>query len=253
MKIIAPLTCMKCIQENGMQDLSFFHYAEINNDFRYTFTCPRGHKNTFIDPSHRYETLFQIGATAIIDGYYREAISSFTASLERFYEFFINIKLMKDGINQEVIESIWDKVKSQSERQLGAFIFLYTQHFKEKPNLISNRLIELRNNVTHKGKIPTKNEAIEYGQAILDLITIYLKHILPSFEIQIRKLTFNQLKERNIENVHTATIGPNTILSRINSQDNLSLEKELISLQKWEEVLSNLPQNLNSSNKFFKW
>lgn len=252
MKVIAPLTCMKCLQENGMPDLSFFHYAEINNDFRYTFTCPRGHQNTFIDQSHRYETLFQIGATAIIDGYYREAISSFTASLERFYEFFINIKLMKDGINQETISFIWDKVKSQSERQLGAFIFLYAQHFNEKPNLISNRLIELRNNVIHKGKIPTKDEAIEYGQAILDLIDTYLKYILPSFDLQIRELTFSQLRERNVEKAHSTTIGPATILSRINSQNNLSLEKELIKLQKWEEMLFNLPNNLSNSNKFFK-
>ncbi len=239
MKIIAPLTCMKCLQENGVPDLSFSHYAEVNNDFRYTFTCPRGHENTVIDQSHRYEILFQIGATAIIDGYYREAISSFTASLERFYEFFINIKLMKDGINQEIINSIWDKVKSQSERQFGAFIFLYTQHFNEKPNLISNRLIELRNNVTHKGKIPTKSEAIEYGQAILDLITTYLKYILPSLREQVTELTINQLKERNIEKEHITTMAQSTILSCLNSRENLSLEKELIQLQKIKEILFN--------------
>lgn len=55
------------------------------------FECQKGHKNFVILQEERFETLFQIGANAIIDGYYREAVNSFTTSLERFYEFSIKV------------------------------------------------------------------------------------------------------------------------------------------------------------------
>jgi hypothetical protein len=38
--------------------------------------------------------LFDIGANAVVDGYYREAITSFSASLERFYEYFLGALLL---------------------------------------------------------------------------------------------------------------------------------------------------------------
>lgn len=249
MKILAPLTCMQCLQKDGLPNFSSFYHAEINDDFRYKFTCSKGHHNTFIDQSHRYETLFQIGATAIIDGYYRESISSFTASLERFYEFFITIKLMYDGVQYDDFVSAWSKISSQSERQLGAFIFLYIQHFKKTPTLINPKQIELRNNVIHKGKIPTKTDAIKYGQAVLDLISEYLSEINIEFNEQINNLIFIQIKNRNIDKVHSATMATNTILSNVNTTKNsISLEKELVELKKWRDILSNFPEQLNSSN-----
>lgn len=53
--------------------------------------CSHGHKTTTIVQNPKYEILFDIGANAIVDGYYREAVSSFTSSLERFYEYSIKI------------------------------------------------------------------------------------------------------------------------------------------------------------------
>lgn len=76
-----------------------------------------------------------------------------------------------------------EKVSSQSERQLGAFIFLFTQHFKTKPELLHDNLVKLRNEVIHKGKIPTKDEAIKYGQEILELITGYLKKLIQNKDL----------------------------------------------------------------------
>lgn len=66
--------------------------------------------------------LSQIGANAIIDGYYREAVSSFSASLERFYEFSVHVLMRHFGKNSQQFKSAWRPISNQSERQLGAFV-----------------------------------------------------------------------------------------------------------------------------------
>ncbi len=73
---------------------------EFRDDGRYEVTCPKGHKSVTILQQQKFEVLFDIGAYAIVDGYYREAVSSFTSSLERFYEFFVKAVLLNKGIGE---------------------------------------------------------------------------------------------------------------------------------------------------------
>ena len=90
MRLLIP--CMQCFQELGAQmghPNDECARVEICDDGKYEVTCTRGHKETVILQQQKFEILFEIGAHAIIDGYYREAVSSFAASLERFYEFSI--------------------------------------------------------------------------------------------------------------------------------------------------------------------
>jgi hypothetical protein len=69
-----------CMQENGKaEEIST---VEFTDDGLYEATCPKGHKSITILQQRKFEILFDIGIYAINDGYYREAISSFTASLE---------------------------------------------------------------------------------------------------------------------------------------------------------------------------
>ncbi|RKR31632.1 hypothetical protein [Paraburkholderia sp. BL17N1] len=64
-----------------------------------TFPSARAARQTLVDlRQQKYEALFQIGAYATEDGYYREPVSSFTASLERFYEFFVRAATDDDGV-----------------------------------------------------------------------------------------------------------------------------------------------------------
>ena len=144
--------------------------VDIRDDGIYEVSCPEGHKTYTLLQQLLFEVLFDIGAYAITDGYYREAISSFTASLERFYEFYIEVISLKHGVDDESYGTSWRHVSKQSERQLGAYIFLYTLENKASPKLLSNRDIEFRNNVIHKGQIPSRGETLEYGNTILNLI-----------------------------------------------------------------------------------
>ncbi|MHC2299188.1 hypothetical protein [Rhizobium mongolense] len=160
-------TCMECmLQDNKPSD--DFHLVEYNEAGRYEATCKRGHRITAVAQEQRFEVLFEIGAPAILDGYYREAVASFTAAMERFFEFALRTLLRDTEANQ--FDSAWNNVAKQSERQLGAFIFVWALRFGKCPRLLGNRQVQFRNDVVHKGLLPTKTEAVAYGEEVFSLI-----------------------------------------------------------------------------------
>ena len=138
---------------------------------KYEMVCLHDHRTTIVLQQQRFEILFDIGAFAILDGYYREAIVSFTSALERFYEFTIRALCLHSGIELEQIDALWKTISNQSERQLGAFIFLWASHLGSTPPTLTNKKISFRNKVIHQGKIPTYDEAFGYGELIYDMIS----------------------------------------------------------------------------------
>lgn len=188
------MTCMKCslesIRSPGYQTPTL---VEVRDDGYYEVTCTKGHISKIILQEQKFEILYEIGAHAILDGYYREAVASFTSSLERFYEFFIHAKLFEEKCSNEEIENSWKHVAAQSERQIGAFIFLYTQSFHSLPELLQTNRLKFRNEVIHKGKIPSRQEAIEYGQTILDIIRPTMKLCNEHFPNGVEKTIHNHL------------------------------------------------------------
>jgi hypothetical protein len=153
----------------------FIATTEIQDSNLYLVDCPKGHKAYVILQEQKFELLFDIGACAILDGYHREAVTSFTSSLERFYEYFVRAALLQNGSSNDDVESIWKRMSRQSERQLGAFIVTYLREVGGSLPILSEKDSNFRNEIIHQGRIPTRNEAIEYGQKILDLIRPTLK------------------------------------------------------------------------------
>ena len=172
MKISIP--CMECSLSQATQTGATanipLYEMDVQEDGLYRLTCSNGHLSRVYLTSEKFELLFDIGLNAIVDGYYRDAVSSITAALERFYEYFVKVYAASIGIDAEAYSSSWREIKNQSERQLGAFIFSYLHWTRSKPVLLSNRFVEFRNAVIHKGKIPSKTEAIEYANVVLNLI-----------------------------------------------------------------------------------
>lgn len=162
-----PLSCMQCFTEQGQPD-TVIYPAELQDNGLYRMECRNGHETITCLQEQKFELLFDLAVNAIIDGYYREAVTSFTSSAERFYEFYLKVISIKRGVSEEAFSNSWGKVSSQSERQLGAYIFLYTVEKGELPPLLSNSKITFRNDVIHKGKIPTNEEAVSYGKAVLE-------------------------------------------------------------------------------------
>jgi hypothetical protein len=113
--------------------------------------------------------LFEIAVNAISDGYYREAVMSFAASMERYFEFAIRV-IASATVPLTAIDNAWNIVSQQSERQLGAYVFVYALEYKEHPVILSNKMTEIRNNVAHKGSIPERGEVIAFGNAVYEII-----------------------------------------------------------------------------------
>lgn len=175
MRLFVP--CMACQIENGVPD--FVSYpADLLDQGIARFTCRHGHQSVSIVQSHKFELLGEIAVHAILDGYYRDAVSSFTSALERFYEFYIKVTFIGQGHKEDEFDELWKKVTVQSERQLGAYLFVSFLSDGEIPVMLDDRKcpfekkgwVNFRNKVIHQGRIPTRDEAVLYGQAITDII-----------------------------------------------------------------------------------
>lgn len=213
-----PITCNQCKTTNTNSSI-YLEAIEIRDDPLYKITCPNGHESITLLTAQKHEMLFEIGAYAVVDGYYREAISSFASSLERYYEFFIKTILTAQSKATSEVEKSWKNVSNASERQLGGYIFTHLLAFGTTPPQVENSLVKLRNEVIHKGKIPSRDEAIKYGEHILSLIQEGIKKLRHHHQDAVTEMIRQSicLNDENDKKVGTLIIP--TILNLIVSGD----------------------------------
>lgn len=162
--------CIKCKKERNVSEV----YVELTNDSIYSTKCEKGHDVVCAVQTAEFVTLFEMGTLALNDGFTREAITSFSVAIERFHEFMLKVMLLEGGMKWGEIDDTWKNVAAQSERQLGAYLFIFASVFKKTPPIIPNSRIKFRNSVTHKGLIPTYKEAKDYERFAFD----YIFHLL---------------------------------------------------------------------------
>jgi hypothetical protein len=112
---------------------------------------------------HVFQVIFDLALLSLSDGYTTESASSFSTSLEIFFEFVVFLIMLSDGVKGDDLEKCLNSVIKQSERQLGAYIFVYPKKFKKTSPLPPGDYYPFRNKVIHQGKIPTENEAIQFS------------------------------------------------------------------------------------------
>jgi hypothetical protein len=100
-----------------------FTLQVLRDDSVYVGSCAQGHELVVVTQTLRHELLFEIALNAIRDGYYREAVASFAASTERFFEFAIRVMCRLHSIEPDLFARTWSLVQGSSERQLGAYHF----------------------------------------------------------------------------------------------------------------------------------
>ena len=238
MRLLLP--CMACLQEFGRPNNELSHVG-FRDDGRYEIKCSFGHETTTVLQQQKFEVLFDIGAHAIIDGYHREAVSSFTSSLERFYEFALRVFLEKSSNSDEMFQKCWKKVASQSERQLGAFIFLWASDFGESPELLTNAQVSFRNEVIHKGKIPTSEEAVQYGNSVLGILRPKMLALREKFAEEVSKVTFYHLRDCRSDSDNGKTVSTMSIPTIVSltcgetSHHSMSVEEHLLRLAEWRK------------------
>lgn len=232
---------MECNMEEG-KPIFPFTTMPIKDDGVYEYTCKKGHKTVVVLQEQKYEILFEKGAYALLDGYPDSAVTRFAVSLERFYEFYIKVMLLKQGFNLQDFEKMWKQMSKQSERQFGAFLVLY-----ELDKLQSNSAIlpslpdvtELRNKVVHKGYIPSDEEAKEYGKIIFDFITGMQKHIKECYSEEINKIVSDKLykvKEKKNLQKCPETRSQTTVIN-FNYGENRTFEDGLLHLMRYRDII----------------
>jgi hypothetical protein len=199
MKISA--ICIKCGIENPSSNVRIEGYLTVDEENLYHFKCYNGHDNLIEVLALKFEILFESGLCAIKDRYYLESILSLTASLERFYEFYVRIILLSSGISNDDFDKMYNNMANQSERQYGAFLTAYTSFYREFPlNLIDPKFIEFRNKVVHKGYLPNETETLKYAEEIYRLIRYHYTKLLADHEKVITEYTCEVQKQRHIKN-----------------------------------------------------
>ncbi len=176
-------TCMQCQEskeselvydENGNAKVPWAHLGysynsvHVGDDEVYSFTCKNDHPNLVYVSNFKFEMLFESGINAMLDGYFAESVLTLTSALERTHETFIDMVTFNKAVPEDLYQSAWKLVSSQSERQLGAFYFLHLNHIKTMPPEF--KMASFRNKVIHKGKMPTAEEADKYARHVYDLI-----------------------------------------------------------------------------------
>jgi hypothetical protein len=127
--------------------------------------CEKGHQSVMIYDARRHEVLVRSAAKAFVDGYTNEVVAVMSTALERAYEFYIRVSCRAKGIPKEAVEKAWKGVASQSERQFGAFQFLYLIDHAQAFAL-DNFITETRNNVIHKGRIVREETAASFAEKV---------------------------------------------------------------------------------------
>lgn len=222
--MIIRLFCPKCAHEVSK---SLVDYAEIDvpvpvsgisDSGEYEIMCSRGHTSFVVLNNLKFELLFEMGLNALVNGYPREAVSSFTAALERFYEFYWRVTIAHFSITDEAAIAAWKPLSRQSERQLCAYISASLMLTKKPPRLLNpNKEVVFRNNVIHNGYVPTLEEATEFGDIVMALINEELdtlRALAPDMLIDTYKRLLPKRREEDKENSDEIT-GAINILTAI--------------------------------------
>lgn len=215
---------------------------EITDKLLYEFYCEKGHLNRFYITNPKYELLFDMGLCAYFNGFYREAVLDFAASLERFYENCINIFLIERYPDQNVcgekIEQLWKPIKKQSERQYGAFLIAYMMNKGHLPELFPENQTQFRNRVTHQGLFPNKDDVLKYAKAVAKFIIGIYSELTDGFKTdKLNRLRFLELIQNN--NQLTREISENGLPSdeMINGYPIFSFFRNHYSQEDWFECM----------------
>ena len=181
MKIKISKLCQICLTENNGQNAKEIYdkfrnqieqdyKLEINSENQYLVECENGHKKLVMLQAENFEILFDLASLALNDGYSKEAFTTMFSSYERFVEYFVKVICHSKSTSKKDFKDTWNKMAKQSERQIGAFFILQLLELGSVKYSIPQKWIELRNDIVHKGHIPSSKKVIEFGNFLLDMI-----------------------------------------------------------------------------------
>jgi hypothetical protein len=250
MKIRFSAICYQCLKEDGNTKEAYdklvtelggneSYFLEINDENIYEYECQRGHKSFSQLSEEKYVLLFDLASLALLDGYAKEAVSTFASAYERFVEFCIKVICINKSIAFEDFLKTWKNMIKQSERQIGAFYILQLLEFGETKYVIADKWVNFRNKVIHQGYIPKSTEAIEYGQYILTMIDLITGELKCKDSESLIKASLYRMSENATKigkNVSLSSSGMPTIINNrkiwLDETGKIDYEKALLSMKK---------------------
>ena len=229
--MIVRLFCPVCAYEatkRGNPTLidTFMPVTEVRDDGCYEITCDAGHATRVALKNVKFEVLFELALNGLMDGYQREAVSSFTSSLELFFEFFWRVACTHFGIPSEEATEAWKSVASQSERQLGMFITAHLLLTKRAPKLLTNTEVHFRNRVIHKGVVPSRGAAAKYGDAVQGLINAGLSELRVLARDAVES-TYDAMVPSLVERTPDEIVGGINIVTPVDVKNPVTKENDL--------------------------
>lgn len=236
---------MQCQVETGVPKLSSYTMVQIPDDGVIEVACNREHRTCIIIQQEKFEILSDMAIKAIVDGYYRDAVSSFAGSLERLYEFFVRATCRKHGIDALTFAPAWKEMSNQSERQLGAFIGVHLMETGQPPKLLPQKQTSFRNAVIHKGKFPERDDALRFGQAVLECALPILRLLKSEpYSSTVQTLVMESIRDRSMsarkEGMRTSTQCISTFLSLATAEEQTDVRTAVTNYAAWpnfEEIL----------------
>lgn len=154
----------------------------------YDLTCPHcARPFTLFVRKQKFEVLFDLGTSALLAGYAREAVSSFAAALERCFEFYVRAFALEQASGagltleeaQSRLEATWKLVDRQSERQVGMLALAYLLREGRPPDFLKPQALgsEFRNAVIHRGMLPRREEVEDYAAQVFEIIDRLLREL----------------------------------------------------------------------------
>lgn len=196
--------CNKCRLEERQDD---FTSIEIDEDF---FTgkeivCKNGHKTFVISETPRFPYLIQDGIEAYNSGFYIESFHALYSGFEAYKKEFTAAYFFKEFNDVKKTKEVLKKI-DRSERLEGAFLVAFTELSGGKsPLSLSRTSIELRNNIVHKGMIPSSTDCENIGNSIFKIIASSNRllntrqdsnqdfhQLLLSYEYELARYTLNE-------------------------------------------------------------
>lgn len=230
--------CITCSQTKGAPLLNKVQ-ASYFDDRVVRTKCNQGHDMAIIVHAPKFEVLLESGADALNLGFTLEASSSFSAALERFYEFAINIILKQQGMGEDVYQKMFKAMSRQSERQLGSFLALHALFFG-KAYAPNNKITEFRNAVIHKGTIPTPDEAKNFCSLVYEeiyKIGILLKdHCKREIEFALEQ-DFNARASKVPSGVRVHSSQKSSIYNMLGENNKPTFEEALVNYNNFNKTL----------------
>ena len=225
-------TCMKCLQESGRPNFILAPVPFYDDRVAF-FDCAAGHKNALVLQAQKFEVLMESGANALLAGFTLEACASFSTALERCYEFGMKVLMLQLKVSEPVYERMFKEMARQSERQIGAFMALYTVEFGEpfKPH---SDVVPFRNAVIHKGQIPTQDEAEKFCGEVYAIVLQLTGRLLSRLPDAIQKAVTLDLAKRHTalpEGVFPATSGGSAFFSLAKKDNAVTFQEAMSSLR----------------------